>query len=73
MMGGNVLAPGEAAWILFGGFFALLALRVPVAVALGMACLPVMLIEPRLGAMTLMQETFNAYNSFILLAVPFFL
>jgi len=33
----------------------------------------VMLIEPRLGAMTLMQETFNAYNSFILLAVPFFL
>jgi tripartite ATP-independent transporter DctM subunit len=44
-----------------------------VAVALGMACLPVMLIEPRLGAMTLMQETFNAYNSFILLAVPFFL
>ncbi|MFO0403040.1 MAG: TRAP transporter large permease [Alphaproteobacteria bacterium] len=72
-MGGNVLAPSEAAWILFGGFFALLALRVPVAVALGMACLPVMLIEPRLGAMTLMQETFNAYNSFILLAVPFFL
>jgi tripartite ATP-independent transporter DctM subunit len=67
------LAPNEAAWILFGGFFALLALRVPVAVALGMACLPVMLIEPRLGAMTLMQETFNAYNSFILLAVPFFL
>jgi len=73
MMGGNVLAPGEAAWILFGGFFALLALRVPVAVALGMACLPVMLSEPRLGAMPLMQETFNAYNSFILLAVPFFL
>lgn len=73
MMGGNVLAPGDAAWILFGGFFGLLALRVPVAVALGMACLPVMLIEPRLGAMTLMQETFNAYNSFILLAVPFFL
>ena len=73
MMGGNVLAPSEATWILFGGFFALLALRVPVAVALGMACLPVMLIEPRLGAMTLMQETFNAYNSFILLAVPFFL
>ncbi len=73
MMGGNILAPSEAAWLLFGGFFALLALRVPVAVALGMACLPVMLIEPRLGAMTLMQETFNAYNSFILLAVPFFL
>jgi tripartite ATP-independent transporter DctM subunit len=44
-----------------------------VAVALGLACLPVLMLEPRLGAMTLMQETFNAYNSFILLAVPFFL
>ena len=32
----------------------------------------ILLIEPRLSAMTLAQETFNAYNSFILLAVPFF-
>jgi len=73
MMGGNALAPGDAAWILFGGFFALLGLRVPVAVALGLACLPILLIEPRLSPMLLAQETFNAYNSFILLAVPFFL
>lgn len=72
-MGGNTLAAGEAAWILFGIFFTLLALRVPVAVALGLACLPVLALEPRLGPMVLMQETFNAYNSFILLAVPFFL
>ncbi|WP_198368927.1 TRAP transporter large permease [Roseomonas rosulenta] len=72
-MGGNVLDAGQAAWILFGVFFTLLALRVPVAVALGLACLPVLALEPRLGPMTLMQETFNAYNSFILLAVPFFL
>src|SRR5688500_6829040 len=48
-------------------------LRVPVAFALGLACLPMLIIEPRLSAMTLVQETFNAYNSFILLAVPFFL
>jgi tripartite ATP-independent transporter DctM subunit len=72
-MGGNALDAGQAAWILFGGFFALLALRVPVAVALGLACLPVLALESRLGPMVLMQETFNAYNSFILLAVPFFL
>jgi len=72
-MGGNTLAAGQAAWILFGVFFTLLALRIPVAVALGLACVPVLMLEPRLGAMTLMQETFNAYNSFILLAVPFFL
>src|SRR5690606_25763126 len=59
--------------ILFGVFFSLMFLRVPVAFALGLACLPIFLVEPRLGAMNLVQETFNAYNSFILLAVPFFL
>src|SRR5918996_776404 len=58
---------------MFGVFFALLVLRVPVAFALGLACLPIMIIEPRLDSQALVQETFNAYNSFILLAVPFFL
>ena len=72
-MGGNILSSGQAAWILFGCFFLLLVLRVPVAVSLGLACLPILLIEPRLSPGVLMQETFNAYNSFILLAVPFFL
>src|SRR5512139_1312726 len=72
-MTGAVLSPGMAALILFGGFFGLLALRVPVAFALGLCALPILLIEPRLSAYTLVQETFNAYNSFILLAVPFFL
>ena len=72
-MTGAVLSPGVAAIILFGMFFLLMFLRVPVAFALGLACLPILVIEPRLDTMTLMQETFNAYNSFILLAVPFFL
>jgi tripartite ATP-independent transporter DctM subunit len=72
-MTGAVLSPGTAALILFGLFFTFLVLRVPVAFALGLACLPILLIEPRLSAMMLVQETFNAYNSFILLAVPFFL
>ena len=72
-MTGNVLSSGEAATILFGLFFFLMAMRVPVAFALGLACLPILIIEPRLDTGTLMQETFNAYNSFILLAVPFFL
>jgi tripartite ATP-independent transporter DctM subunit len=58
---------------MFGVFFALLVLRVPVAFALGLACLPVFLLEDRLTPQNLVQETFNAYNSFILLAVPFFL
>jgi tripartite ATP-independent transporter DctM subunit len=72
-MSGSVLDPGTASIIMFGVFFLLLALRVPVAFALGLACLPIFLIEDRLTPQNLVQETFNAYNSFILLAVPFFL
>jgi TRAP-type mannitol/chloroaromatic compound transport system permease large subunit len=72
-MTGALLTPGVAAAILFSLFFGLLALRVPVAFALGLACLPVMAIEPRLSPMIVFNETFKAYNSIILLAVPFFL
>lgn len=72
-MSGALLSPGVAAALMFGVFFALMALRVPVAFCLGLACLPILLIEPRLSPSILVQETFNAYNSFILLAVPFFL
>src|SRR5213594_5082917 len=67
------LAPGAAAIVLFGTFLALFVLRVPVAYALGLACLPSLILEPRLSPMMLFNETFKAYNSFILLAVPFFL
>jgi len=67
------LTPGMAAIVLFGTFFTLFALRVPVAFALGLACLPSLVIEARLSPMMLFNETFKAYNSFILLAVPFYL
>ncbi len=67
------LTPGVAALLLFGSFFALMILRVPIAFALGVACLPVLIIEPRLSPMVVFNTTFKAYNSFILLAVPFFL
>jgi tripartite ATP-independent transporter DctM subunit len=73
MTGATVLAPSTASLVMFGVFFALLVLRVPVAFALGLACLPIFVIEDRLTPQNLVQETFNAYNSFILLAVPFFL
>jgi len=72
-MTGALFSPGQAALVMFGLFFLLLLLRVPVAFALGLACVPSLLLEPRLDTVVLMQETFNAYNSFILLAVPFFL
>ena len=71
-MTGTVFSAGRPL-VLFGVFIALLIIRVPVAFALGLACLPILLIEPRLSMMMLAQETFNAYNSFILLSVPFFL
>jgi len=67
------MSPGMAALVLFGSFFFLIALRVPVAFALGLACLPPLLFELRLSPMVLFNETFKSYNSFILLAVPFFL
>ncbi len=72
-MTGAALSAGQAAALLFGGFFSLLILRVPVAIALGLACLPPLVIEDRLWPMILLQETFNGFNSFILIAVPFFL
>jgi len=67
------LSPAVAALWLFGGFFLLLLLRVPVAFALGLSCLPVLMFEPRLSPMVIFNTTFKSYNSFILLAVPFFL
>jgi tripartite ATP-independent transporter DctM subunit len=72
-MSSAVLTPGMAALLLFGVFFLLLILRVPVAFALGLASLPVLIIEPRLSPMVLFNEMFKSYNSFILLAVPLFL
>lgn len=67
------LSPITASLILFSVFFSLIFLRVPVAFSLGLACLPILVLEPHLTPMVLMSETFNAYNAFILLAVPFFL
>ncbi len=67
------MSPVEASLVLFGLFFTLMFLRVPIAFALGLACVPILLIEERLSPMVLFNETFKAYNSFILLAVPFFL
>src|SRR5258706_1952074 len=72
-MPGVALTAGWPPAVLFGGFSLLLILRLPVAFALGRACLPILVIEPRLSPLTLFNETFKAYNSFILLAVPFFL
>jgi len=67
------MSPGEAAAVLFGTFGVLVVLRVPVSFALGLACVPVLLADERLTPSLLMGEMWRSYNSFILLAVPFFL
>ena len=64
---------GEAALILFGAFGVLIALRIPVSFALGLACVPMMVLDDRLTPILLINEMWKSYNSFILLAVPFFL
>ena len=48
-------------------------LRVPVAFALGLACVPVFFLSNRLSPSLLFDQMFGSYNSFVLLAVPFFL
>ena len=63
----------QVAAILFPLFMVLVVLRVPVAISLGLACIPVFLLEERLTPFLLMNEMFKSYNAFLLLAVPFFL
>ncbi len=59
--------------VLFAVFGVLVAIRVPVAFALGLACVPVFFMDDRMTPMLLAYEMFKAYNSFVILAVPFFL
>ncbi|MDP7016247.1 MAG: TRAP transporter large permease [Pirellulaceae bacterium] len=67
------MSAGEVAAIMFGVFAVLIVLRVPVSFALGLACVPIFFFDERLSPFLLMNEMWKSYNSFILLAVPFFL
>ncbi|MGN6763985.1 MAG: TRAP transporter large permease [Rhizobiaceae bacterium] len=67
------MATEYVAILIFVTFFAMLALRVPVAFALGIASLPPLIFDPRVSLFILVEQMFNSYNSFLLLAVPFFL
>jgi len=68
-----IISTGYACMILVGGFVFLVAMRVPVAFALGIATIPVVALDLRLTPFLIMDRMFQSYNSFILLAVPFFL
>ena len=67
------MSPGEVALILFGVFALLVVVRVPVAFALGLACVPVFFIDDRMTPFLLLNEMLKSYNSFLLLAIPFFM
>jgi tripartite ATP-independent transporter DctM subunit len=67
------MGPGEVSAIMFGIFAILIAVRVPVAFALGVACIPIMFMDERLSPIILMVEMNKAYGGFVLLAVPFFI
>lgn len=67
------MSPGVVALILFGVFAVLVVVRVPVAFALGVACVPVFFIDDRLTPFLLLNEMLKSYNSFLLLAIPFFM
>lgn len=67
------MSQSHVAAMLFGTFFLLLFLRVPVAFSLGLASLLPLLLDDRLSPMMLFNQTFKTYDSFLLIAVPFFL
>ncbi|GGX38975.1 ABC transporter permease [Tateyamaria omphalii] len=68
-----ILDTATASLMLILGFLILILIRIPVAFALGLSTVPVVLIELRLTPFIVLDRMFQSYNSFILLAVPFFL
>ncbi|MEP1963617.1 TRAP transporter large permease [Tateyamaria sp.] len=68
-----IIPTGLACLILVGLFILLVLMRIPVAFALGLATIPIVVLDLRLTPFILLDRMFQSYNSFILLAVPFFL
>ncbi|WP_152193126.1 TRAP transporter large permease [Georgenia satyanarayanai] len=64
---------GLIAIILLGLFVTFIVLRVPIAFALLLACLPFFLVDPRADQALLAQQVYSGIDSFVLLAVPFFI
>lgn len=64
---------GLVGLVLLGLFLLLLVLRVPIAFALILACLPFFLVDPRMDQTLLAQQVYSGIDSFVLLAVPFFI
>jgi tripartite ATP-independent transporter DctM subunit len=59
--------------LMFAVLFGLMAIRTPIAIALIAASFGPLLLEDRLSLLLVVQRTYNSLDSFLLLAVPFFL
>ncbi|NCB15759.1 MAG: TRAP transporter large permease subunit, partial [Synergistales bacterium] len=59
--------------LLAASFIGFLLLGVPIIVALGLSCMVSVLITGAADISVLVQNMFNAGNSFALMAVPFFI
>lgn len=67
------LDPGLIALIMIGIFFLSVLIRVPVAFALVLSCIPFVLFDSRFDLELLVQRMYAGIDSFVLLAVPFFI
>jgi tripartite ATP-independent transporter DctM subunit len=67
------MAPTTVAMLMFGALFLGLLVRLPVSFALAIACIPPLVLDPRLDLSLMLSTMFTGFNSFLLLAVPFFL
>ncbi|MBT2687198.1 TRAP transporter large permease subunit [Bacillus sp. ISL-47] len=61
------------AWLLFGLLLMLFLINVPVAVALGLASMIVLIVQDNVPLMVIVQKMFTSTDSFTLMAVPFFI
>ncbi|GAQ25337.1 MULTISPECIES: TRAP transporter large permease [Tepidanaerobacter] len=59
-------------FLLFGTFALLIALKVPIAFAMGLACIVVALFSPSLTLTFIAQGLVTSTDSFALMAIPFF-
>ncbi|ANG62753.1 C4-dicarboxylate ABC transporter permease [Marinobacterium aestuarii] len=66
------MIPEPVLWML-GVFSLCILMGVPIAVSLLMSALPALILEDRLTLVMIAQRTYNTLDSFVLLAVPFFL
>ncbi len=61
------------AWLLFGILLLLFFINIPIAVALGLASMIVLMIQDTVSLVAIIQKMFTATDSFTLMAVPFFI